>query len=63
MAQAAQAEACPRCANAGERVFTAPGITIKGAPIRFNRETGQSETGSCEGCSNGACALNGGVPD
>lgn len=52
MARSAEAETCPHCGQTGKRVFTPPGIAIKGAPIKFSEPSPQAR-GGC----NGACDL------
>ncbi|MEW6516161.1 MAG: FmdB family zinc ribbon protein [candidate division FCPU426 bacterium] len=63
MTAASEPSACPQCQAPGRRVFTAPGITIKGSPIKFSGgeevEGGSPEPESgCGSCANGACPWN-----
>ncbi|MCK5242680.1 hypothetical protein KAR34_09530 [bacterium] len=57
MAQSGQVESCPQCKTAGERVFTRPGITIKGAPIKFKDGDQSAEAGGCDGCCHDSCDM------
>jgi putative FmdB family regulatory protein len=57
MAQSGQAEPCPKCQSMGERVFTSPGITIKGAPIKFKDGDQLMEKGGCDGCDHHGCDI------
>jgi putative FmdB family regulatory protein len=54
MAASADPSVCPSCQAPGRRVFTAPGIAVKGSPVKFS---GNSDPG-CGGCANGACPWN-----
>lgn len=62
MAASADPALCPSCQAPGRRVFTAPGIAIKGAPVKFSggeeSENGASHPPGCEGCGQGACPWN-----
>jgi len=56
MAQSGNAEKCPGCQQTGERVFTAPGITIKGSEVKSpcpGEMSGGRDCGGecCHGCS------------
>jgi putative FmdB family regulatory protein len=47
-------EPCPTCGRTGERVFTAPGIQIKGSEIKSDCGTAPA----CSGCEHGCCDLD-----
>ncbi|MCD4812200.1 zinc ribbon domain-containing protein [bacterium] len=59
MAEAARLETCPTCHVTGERVFTAPGVSIKGAPVRF-KDGNEINSGNCGGgcCGDGSCSVS-----
>jgi len=57
MVRSSQAETCPQCGATGERIFTAPGITIKGATIKFKDGESLSASSGCENCCNDRCYL------
>jgi len=52
MLRANVAEPCPSCGEAGKRVYTAPGIQVKGAKVKFD-----SPKSECRGCEHGCCDL------
>lgn len=57
MSAASDASVCPACQAPGRRVFTAPGIAVKGSPVKFSGPSSGADQG-CGGCSNGACPWN-----
>jgi hypothetical protein len=59
MSQSGTAEPCPLCRKTAERVFTAPGIAVKGSPVKTPCDSGGAGGEECAGgCCDGHCALN-----
>ncbi|NTV51855.1 MAG: FmdB family transcriptional regulator [Candidatus Firestonebacteria bacterium] len=59
MALSGLAEKCPICQQTGERVFTAPGIAVKGSPVRTPCAGEVSGPSECSGgCCHGNCSLH-----
>jgi putative FmdB family regulatory protein len=58
MALAGKDESCPKCQKKGQRIFTAPGISIKGGVIKTPgcSEEKRDHLGCSSGCCHGSCS-------
>lgn len=57
MSRASENENCPNCKADLERIFTAPGITIKGSKVKFESACPGSESGCRGNCGHSGCDL------